>query len=87
VNGMEELERLLTVKLNLNLNIKLLKEEMNKWLEFNMDHVTLFDEMIYRMDVLKDLYKVNDTKIVAIISKMSAKELYVAINKTILTIE
>jgi hypothetical protein len=87
VNEMEELERLLTVKLNLNLNIKLLKEEMNKWLEFNMDHVTLFDEMIYRMDVLKDLYKVNDTKIVAIISKMSAKELYVAINKTILTIE
>jgi hypothetical protein len=87
VNGMEELERLLTVKLNLNLNIKLLKEEMNKWLEFNMDHVTLFDEMIYRMDVLKDLYKLHDTKIVAIISKMSAKELYVAINKTILAIE
>ena len=84
---MEELERLLTVKLNLNLNIKLLKEEMNKWSEFDMDHVTLFDEMLVRMDRLKDLYKLYDTKIMTIISKMSAKELYVAINKTILTIE
>lgn len=84
---MEELEKLLTIKLNLSLNIKLLKEELSKWLRMGIDHTTVFDEMLGSMYQLRSSYEAYDAKIMTIISKMSAKELYVAINKTILTIE
>lgn len=83
---MEELEKLLTIKLNLSLNIKLLKEEMSKWTELDMDHTILFDEMYQKVRQLRFLYESYDTEIMTIIKKMSVGELYVSINKVISTI-